>query len=349
MAAAETIALLEQCFTEEALRRMCRKAGVLSIARKSDLSLKKQIRSVALLMLRNVCSKAVIFLEHKRIKTLDTDIVDRSLKALAVKMPFYISEPSDVKPCKTYKKERTSKFRVPAKKGSAATLERDYEQKNNGDCFYCTRAAFVKLTKHVLDSTRAAEHIEFIEGHLRMSQRALNLLQLVMERLITMLLFMAQYLLTEYSKGHGTVSKQVTLNGRGFVSVVHLLRGDMSAELQRVMPHVAIFADLESTWWPVLVGTLQDVPHEGPGRRGGAAPGAPRARGGGASRGRGRSRGSGSPGARDTSKGRGSGSRGRGAGDVAPRGRSASRGRGVVKATAKSKATAYGRPWQNNG
>ena len=104
MASPETIALLEQCFTEEALRRMCRKAGVLSIARKSDLSLNEQIRSVALLMLRNVCSKAVIFLEHKRIKTLDSDIVDRSLKALAVKMPFYISEPSDVSHVKRIKR-----------------------------------------------------------------------------------------------------------------------------------------------------------------------------------------------------------------------------------------------------
>ena len=278
MAAAETIALLEQCFTEEALRRMCRKAGVLSIARKSDLSLNEQIRSAALLMLSNICSKAVVFMEHKRVFTLDTDVVDRSLKALSVKMPAYVSEPTDARPCKTYRKEKESKFRVPAKRGSAAALERDFEQKNNQDCFYCPRAAFAKLTKHVLESTHAAERMEVTGGHLRTSQRAVNLLQLVVERLITMLLFMAQYLLTEYSKGHGSVSKQVTLNGRGFISVCHLLRGDMSAELQRVMPNAAVFADMEAAWWPVLVGTLQEVPHEGPGRRGGTAPGAPRAR-----------------------------------------------------------------------
>ena len=205
-------------------------------------------------------------------------------------------------------------------------LERDFEQRNNQDCFYCPRAAFVKLTKHVLESTHAAEHIEMIEGHLRTSQRAVSLLQLVIERLITMLLFMAQYLLTEYSKGHGTVSKQVTLNGRSFISVCHLLRGDMSAELQQTMPHVAMFTDLETTMWPVLVGVLQEAKHEGPGRRGGAAPGAPRARDG-ASRGRGMSRGRG--------------------GASAAQGREGSASR--VKAKAKSKATAYGRPWQYTG
>ena len=102
MAAAETIALLEQCFTEEALRRMCRKAGVLSIARKSDLSLNDQIRSAALLMLSNICSKSVILMEHKRVLTLDTDVVDRSLKALSVKMPAYVSEPTDARPCRMY-------------------------------------------------------------------------------------------------------------------------------------------------------------------------------------------------------------------------------------------------------
>ena len=63
MASPETVALLEQTFTEEALRRMCRKAGVLSIARKSDLSLNEQIRSVALLMLRKVytCISVLLF------------------------------------------------------------------------------------------------------------------------------------------------------------------------------------------------------------------------------------------------------------------------------------------------
>ena len=287
-------------------------------------------------------------MEHKRVFTLDTDVVDRSLKALSVKMPAYISEPSDVLPCRTYKKEKAGKSKAPPKRGSAAALERDFEQKNNQDCFYCPRAAFVKLTKHVLESTHAAEHIEMIEGHLRTSQRAVSLLQLVIERLITMLLFMAQYLLTEYSKGHGTVSKQVALNGRSFISVCHLLRGDMSAELQQTMPHVAMFTDLETTMWPVLVGVLQEAKHEGPGRRGGAAPGAPRARGSGASRGRGGSRGG-------TSRGRGRG------GDV-ERGRGISRGRGgasaaqgkegsasKVKAKVKSKATAYGRPWHYTG
>ena len=136
-----TAKLLDETFTEEGLRRLCRKAGILSIARKDDLSLNEQIRSVALLMLRNICSKAVVLLDYKRVLTLDADILTHALEALSVNMPKYSSDPSEFGPCKVYKKHGSkprTKFhkQEPAKRGSAAVLERDFEQKHNADCFY---------------------------------------------------------------------------------------------------------------------------------------------------------------------------------------------------------------------
>ena len=99
-----TTKLLGETFTEEALRRVCRKAGVLSISRKEDLSLNERIRSVALAMLQNICKKIVVYFDYKRVLTLDVDILTRSLEALSVKMPRYSSDPSEFGSCKVYKK-----------------------------------------------------------------------------------------------------------------------------------------------------------------------------------------------------------------------------------------------------
>ena len=134
-----------------------------------------------------------------------------------------------------------------------------------------------------------------------------------------MFLFAAEYVLIEFSKGHGGKSKQVTLNGRSFISIVHLLRGDMSEQVKNVMVNAKLFGDMETQLWPVLHGALDIVKAQPKG-------------GGSNGRGRGSERGRGSRGGRGVTgenRGRGSSSK--------------------VKAKAKSKATARGRPWQYNG
>ena len=73
--------LLDQTFSEETLRRMCRKAGVVSIGRKEDLSLNDEIRSVALMLLRNICSIAVTVMDYKKVVTLSGHTRDSSRDA----------------------------------------------------------------------------------------------------------------------------------------------------------------------------------------------------------------------------------------------------------------------------
>ena len=137
-----TAKLLDETFTEEGLRRLCRKAGILSIARKDDLSLNEQIRSVALLMLRNICSKAVVLLDYKtRSDSRRRHLNSRAKEVEHQNAQKHNSDPSDFGPGKVYKKHGSkprTKFhkQEPAKRGSAAVLERDFEQKHNADCFY---------------------------------------------------------------------------------------------------------------------------------------------------------------------------------------------------------------------
>ena len=86
-AAAHT--LLRQCLTEEALRRMCRKAGVLSIARTGDRTLNDAIRTIALRMLTNIGDKIDAMLQYNRTSTLTLTILNEALRALSVKTPLY--------------------------------------------------------------------------------------------------------------------------------------------------------------------------------------------------------------------------------------------------------------------
>ena len=88
------------------------------------------------------------------------------------------------------------------------------------------RAPFARLLHSVLMAVYSEERMGVTgPGQLKTSKRACSLLHFVVEQLIIMLLFAAEYVLVEFSKGHGSKSKQITLNGKNFISIVHLLRG----------------------------------------------------------------------------------------------------------------------------
>jgi len=95
--------------------------------------------------------------------------------------------------------------------------------------------------------------------HARPAQKAVAVLQFVLESLIITLLHMCQYILVEYYKGHGDKPKQVALNGRNFKAIVNLLRGDIASQLEDIMPYIKTHANLERTLWPILRGALKNV------------------------------------------------------------------------------------------
>ena len=66
--------LLRDAFTDEALRRMARKAGVESATQKGALAVNDELRSLALLMLSNLCDKIEIIADYRDSRTIDTTI-----------------------------------------------------------------------------------------------------------------------------------------------------------------------------------------------------------------------------------------------------------------------------------
>ena len=67
--------LLRDAFTDEALRRIARKAGVESATQKGVLAVNDELRSLALLMVSNLCDKAEIIADFRDSKTITTGIL----------------------------------------------------------------------------------------------------------------------------------------------------------------------------------------------------------------------------------------------------------------------------------
>ena len=81
--------LLRDAFTDEALRRMQRKASVESATQKGSLNVNDELRSIADLMLNNLCEKAFILAEYHRQQTITASILRGTLETLDVTIDTY--------------------------------------------------------------------------------------------------------------------------------------------------------------------------------------------------------------------------------------------------------------------
>ena len=78
--------LLRDAFTDEALRRMARKAGVESATQKGALAINDELRSLAHLMLSNLCDKAIVLADYRDSRTINATILRAALEFLDVKI-----------------------------------------------------------------------------------------------------------------------------------------------------------------------------------------------------------------------------------------------------------------------
>ena len=100
--------LLRDAFTDEALRRMARKAGVESATQKGALAINDELRSLALLMLGNLCDKAIILADYHDSRTITISTLRAAQEFLDVKMDTY-HEPGEGRvfpSCRTHRQER---------------------------------------------------------------------------------------------------------------------------------------------------------------------------------------------------------------------------------------------------
>ena len=148
--------LLRDAFTDEALRRMARKANVESTTQKGTLAVNDEPRSLALLMLGNLCDKAIILADYRDSRTITISILRAALEFLDVQIDTY-HEPEEggiFPSCRTHRQEREARG-ARAKRGTVAQKEIEHEAKNT-DCVY-TRSdclSFVYLKIYWADTGR---------------------------------------------------------------------------------------------------------------------------------------------------------------------------------------------------
>ena len=142
--------LLRDAFTDEALRRMARKAGVESATQKGTLAVNDELRSLALLMLGNLFNKAIISADYRDSRTITISILRSAREFLDVQIDTY-HEPEEggiFPSCRTHREERGARG-ARAKRGTVAQKEIEHEAKNT-DCVYTQRLQIIRLLKDLL-------------------------------------------------------------------------------------------------------------------------------------------------------------------------------------------------------
>ena len=81
--------LLRSAFTDEALRRMTRRAGVASSSLKRYLALNPELRKQAKAIMTNIFEKAIVYADCRKSKTIDENILWETLEHLSVKASHY--------------------------------------------------------------------------------------------------------------------------------------------------------------------------------------------------------------------------------------------------------------------
>ena len=184
-------ALLRAAFTDEALRRMARKASVESAAQKGALQVNDELRSIAEVMLGNVCAKAQIIAGYRDSQSITTSVLRAALEILDVKIDV-CHEPSDdgtFQACKSLRKKTGGKG---AKKGRGTLAAKEIKHEaRNEDCVYTQRAPFIRLLKNIIANSA-----------IRVSPEAVSWIQFIIEALLIDLLHKTGFVVEEITKGH---------------------------------------------------------------------------------------------------------------------------------------------------
>ena len=106
---------------------MARKGKVESVTQKGPLALNDEIRSVAELMINNLCEKCSVFAAYRRATTINIGILRQALQFLDVKLDTY-HEPDEggiFPACVSHRKKKT-RDGARQRRGEAKAGERGY-------------------------------------------------------------------------------------------------------------------------------------------------------------------------------------------------------------------------------
>ena len=229
--------LLRRCFNDEALRRMARKSGVGSVSKGNEHTLNSvndALRTVADLVLRNVAEKCTAVADGARTTNISERVIKPALDALKLGADMYLYPPQDTAfpPCKSHRQHVASsraRSASRAQRGNKAKQEINFENRDSRDeCVYTPYAPFSRLLKHVFKHAQSLADKNYI-----VSARAGSWIQLIVEGTLIKILTNAQFLMTEFTKGHGVddKAKRSMLNARD-IAAAHAILKDCTPILQ---------------------------------------------------------------------------------------------------------------------
>ena len=132
---------------------MARKAKVESVTQKGPLALNDEARSVAELMVNNLCEKCSVFAAYRRATTINIGILRQALQFLDVKLDTY-HEPDEegtFPACESHRQKKTQEGRgkggARQRRGQTAMHEIVHEAYNAG-CLYNERRPFLRLLRY---------------------------------------------------------------------------------------------------------------------------------------------------------------------------------------------------------
>ena len=204
--------LLRASLTDEALRRMCRKANAKSVVQKGPLELNDSIRAIANIMLTQLTEKIIIFTDYKRLKIITDETVKLALEQLNVSSDYYPAPNEDAvfELCDTFRSavqaKAKAKAKAKARRGATAEDEVQFEQ-NNQDCLYMEKIPFARLFRHYLHNRL----------DLKITASAISWIQITIETLLVKLIHFTSDLVENMSKGQGEKGKpRAAINSRDF-------------------------------------------------------------------------------------------------------------------------------------
>jgi len=160
----------------------------------------------------NIFEKALVYVEYRKSKTIDENILRETLEHLSVKASHYSAPPfPQCETLRSREKRKKAQAKTPAikkraERGNLAAREITHE-KRQGDCVYMERAPFLRLCRHMITKRRA---------DVRLTSETFSWLQFIVESLLISLLRDAGILAKEITKGHtlNAKSKRIAVNAR---------------------------------------------------------------------------------------------------------------------------------------
>jgi len=209
--------LLRSVLKPESVRRMVRKAGILSYATSSPVGedldvVLTTLQKIADVILFNVCFEICRLCEYLKKRTVTEDVLREALKKFDVKLHGACEETH--KSCPTLKKRNALAAEAHVVKGAESEIEHESQ---NESCTYFAFSAFVKIMRLYMQEQMTLPP--------KMTRGVISCIQFVMESVLVEVLSKARYLMRQSTKGKKDTSSpgRTTVNSRDIRSVLTVL------------------------------------------------------------------------------------------------------------------------------